>query len=345
MASESENNLITTNPEEVLRLKEERRLEEKKGQLDLKRKEEQQRMEYKPYKAPEPMDKYTTIDELGNTKPEFKPVKEQEDENKIPDVEKVVPAEETPKYEQKGDLVVEKRSVEKVVSEPQQKPQQKFQAPEIPKNDNSFQKDQSSVVVDLNKKPQTSNVGVANNSTPTFKPGPAPKDAFVPTPKGVPSSEPVPTPKSVSSPEPTTPTTPASAPITPAPIPATPVPKPNYTKPASATSVPTPKEVPTPEPVSTTPAPAPNPVSRPIVDKNTQQQPPQPAAQKPKNVLDNKIIELRKKMLQDDDSFLDNTPSANEIMESVEEMKRNKPVVNSQPPTQSNSTNQQSNQQ
>ena len=287
MASESENNLITTNPEEVLRLKEERRLEEKKGQLDLKRKEEQQRMEYKPYKAPEPMDKYTTIDELGNTKPEFKPVKEQEDENKIPDVKKVVPVEETPKYEQKGDLVVEKRSVEKVVSEPQQKPQQKFQAPEIPKNDNSFQKDQSSVVIDLNKKPQTSNVGVANNSTPTFKPGPAPKDAFTPTPK----------------------------------------------------------EVPTPEPAPTTPTPAPNPVSRPIVDKNTQQQPPQPAVQKPKNVLDNKIIELRKKMLQDDDSFLDNTPSANEIMESVEEMKRNKPVVNSQPSTQSNPTNQQSNQQ
>ena len=50
-------------------------------------------------------------------------------------------------------------------------------------------------------------------------------------------------------------------------------------------------------------------------------------------------------MLQDDDSFLDNTPSANEIMESVEEMKRNKPVVNSQPSTQSNPTNQQSNQQ
>jgi len=46
-------------------------------------------------------------------------------------------------------------------------------------------------------------------------------------------------------------------------------------------------------------------------------------------------------MLQDEDSFLDNAPSANEIMDSVEEMKRNKPMINNQPPIQNNPTIQQ----
>jgi hypothetical protein len=70
MASEAEHKLITTNPEEVLRLREERRKQENKrnGELNLRKPEQQV---YKPYKPPEPMDEYKTFDEKGNVKPEY----------------------------------------------------------------------------------------------------------------------------------------------------------------------------------------------------------------------------------------------------------------------------------
>ncbi|HOD01240.1 MAG TPA: ATP-binding protein [bacterium] len=70
MASEAEHKLITTNPEEVLRLREERRKQENKrnGELGLGKPEQQV---YKPYKPPEPMDEYKTFDEKGNVKPEY----------------------------------------------------------------------------------------------------------------------------------------------------------------------------------------------------------------------------------------------------------------------------------
>jgi hypothetical protein len=70
MASEAEHKLITTNPEEVLRLREERRKQENKrnGELSLGKPEQQV---YKPYKPPEPMDEYKTFDEKGNVKPEY----------------------------------------------------------------------------------------------------------------------------------------------------------------------------------------------------------------------------------------------------------------------------------
>jgi len=41
-----------------------------------------------------------------------------------------------------------------------------------------------------------------------------------------------------------------------------------------------------------------------------------------KKNLDSRVIELRKKMLQDSDSFMSGTPSAEEILESVEEMRK-----------------------
>ena len=266
MASESEHKLITTNPEEVLKLKEERRLEEKKGQLDLARKEEL-RMEYKPYKAPEPMDKYTTFDELGETKQEFKPIKNYENENINSEVNKTVPIETKPVLEPKSDLTIKSRIVDKVVPEPQKTVQK-------PMNETNLQKDQKSIVIDLNKKNQTFDAGITNNPAPTFKSAPAPENVSV--------------------------------------------------------------SMPTPAP-TLTPSPVPTPTQ--VINQNNQQS--QPPAQKPKNILDNKVIELRKKMLQDEDSFLDNAPSANEIMDSVEEMKRNKPMINNQPPIQNNPTSQQ----
>ena len=266
MASESEHKLITTNPEEVLKLKEERRLEEKKGQLDLARKEEL-RMEYKPYKAPEPMDKYTTFDELGETKQEFKPIKNYENENINSEVNKTVPIETKPVLEPKSDLTIKSRIVDKVVPEPQKTVQK-------PMNETNLQKDQKPIVIDLNKKNQTFDAGITNNPAPTFKSAPAPENVSVSKP-------------------------------TPAP--------------------------------TLTPSPVPTPTQ--VINQNNQQS--QPPAQKPKNILDNKVIELRKKMLQDEDSFLDNAPSANEIMDSVEEMKRNKPMINNQPPIQNNPTIQQ----
>ena len=266
MASESEHKLITTNPEEVLKLKEERRLEEKKGQLDLARKEEL-RMEYKPYKAPEPMDKYTTFDELGETKQEFKSIKNYENENINSEVNKTVPIETKPVLEPKSDLTIKSRIVDKVVPEPQKTVQK-------PMNETNLQKDQKPIVIDLNKKNQTFDAGITNNPAPTFKSAPAPENVSV--------------------------------------------------------------SMPTPAP-TLTPSPAPTPTQ--VINQNNQQS--QPPAQKPKNILDNKVIELRKKMLQDEDSFLDNTPSANEIMDSVEEMKRNKPMINNQPSVQNNPTSQQ----
>jgi len=266
MASESEHKLITTNPEEVLKLKEERRLEEKKGQLDLARKEEL-RMEYKPYKAPEPMDKYTTFDELGETKQEFKPIKNYENENINSEVNKTVPIETKPVLEPKSDLTIKSKIVDKVVPEPQKTVQK-------PMNETNLQKDQKPIVIDLNKKNQTFDAGITNNPAPTFKSAPAPENVSVSKP-------------------------------TPAP--------------------------------TLTPSPVPTPTQ--VINQNNQQS--QPSAQKPKNILDNKVIELRKKMLQDEDSFLDNAPSANEIMDSVEEMKRNKPMINNQPPIQNNPTIQQ----
>lgn len=66
MASDAENKLITTNPEEMLRLKKERE--------NLQRNIPNQGSKkpvYKPYKVPDSMDSYTTFDKSGVVKPEF----------------------------------------------------------------------------------------------------------------------------------------------------------------------------------------------------------------------------------------------------------------------------------
>jgi len=70
VASESEHDLITTNPEEILKLREERRKQENKEgvQIDLNRNNQ---MVYRQYKPPEPMDEYTTFDEKGEVKPDY----------------------------------------------------------------------------------------------------------------------------------------------------------------------------------------------------------------------------------------------------------------------------------
>ena len=77
MASEPEHKLITTNPEEVLRLQEERRRRER-GQIDIGKKEPSKPV-YKPYIPPEPMDEFTTTSDNGGSnasvsKPEIKKV-------------------------------------------------------------------------------------------------------------------------------------------------------------------------------------------------------------------------------------------------------------------------------
>lgn len=66
MASDAEHKLITTNPEEILRLRKERETQQSKLPN-----EGTQRPAYKPYKAPESMDTYTTFDKSGVAKPEF----------------------------------------------------------------------------------------------------------------------------------------------------------------------------------------------------------------------------------------------------------------------------------
>lgn len=69
MASEAENKLITTNPEELLRMRKEKELQEK-GQVPAVAK---QKLVYKPYVPPASEDTYETFDKGGATKPGFTP--------------------------------------------------------------------------------------------------------------------------------------------------------------------------------------------------------------------------------------------------------------------------------
>jgi hypothetical protein len=63
MASEAEHRLITTNPEELLRLREEGKVQQR---------QQPSRPAYQQYSSPDPS-KYTTYDEKGNVKPEYTP--------------------------------------------------------------------------------------------------------------------------------------------------------------------------------------------------------------------------------------------------------------------------------
>jgi hypothetical protein len=81
MASEAEHKLITTNPEEILRLREEGKIKPKKPTGN--------RPVYKPFN-PEGPDDYTTFDKSGNAKPEFAP--KSQSENTIVDTEPTIAA-------------------------------------------------------------------------------------------------------------------------------------------------------------------------------------------------------------------------------------------------------------
>ena len=63
MASDAEHKLITTNPEEILKLKAEGKIQSKPSTKPV----------YKPYSPPSDPGKYTTFDSEGNVRPEFKP--------------------------------------------------------------------------------------------------------------------------------------------------------------------------------------------------------------------------------------------------------------------------------
>ena len=63
MASEAEHRLITTNPEELLKLREEGKIQPK---------QQVNRPTYQQYSQPEP-DKYITFDEKGNVRPGYEP--------------------------------------------------------------------------------------------------------------------------------------------------------------------------------------------------------------------------------------------------------------------------------
>lgn len=67
MASEAEHKLITTNPEEIIRLKKEQA--ESQREERLVNSNQPQRPVYKPYKPPEPMESHTSLDEKVVDKP------------------------------------------------------------------------------------------------------------------------------------------------------------------------------------------------------------------------------------------------------------------------------------
>lgn len=248
MASEAEHDLITTNPEEILKLREERRKEEqRKGQLDIGKPDT--RPVYKPYTPPEPMEKYTTFDEKGETKPEFKVGAG------IKELEKIV---------EKPSVVEESKAPEASVVEPSPNIQSKVvELPTTPppspaQSSQQDLRDQRPVVVNLDpKKESTPPVSIDLNKKEEV-------GANLPNPS------------------------------------------------------------PTMPPAQSQPKPSQN------INTPTQTQHPTPALQpqKSKPNLDSRIIELRKKMLQDDDSFLGSTPSAGEIMESVQQMKQQQQNTN-----------------
>jgi hypothetical protein len=65
MASEAEHKLITTNPEEMLKLREQK-MKSQQGELNPAK---PNRQVYKPYKPPQPMDEYSTFDDEGDRTP------------------------------------------------------------------------------------------------------------------------------------------------------------------------------------------------------------------------------------------------------------------------------------
>ncbi|MBW6441323.1 ATP-binding protein [Patescibacteria group bacterium] len=257
MASEAENKLITTNPEEMLRLREDKR-KEQSGQLNPTK---ESKPVYKPYVPPAPMDEYSTFDEKDAVEPD-------------PQVKKIM-----------SDVVSE----DFVESESED-----ILPPEIPITDYNDNKDSGTIDIkpvasnspDIPPEDKKNNV---EDNTDT------PKD-FVKKPDFPESSDKF---GNENKPESTSGGIPDSA------I--------NSSKPGVPTS--------TPAPTNENNKPLDN---NPTHKPNLQQKKP----------LDSRVVELRNKMLGDEDGFLNNSPSAGDILDSVEDMRKQKQGTNSQTTTE-----------
>lgn len=253
MASEAENKLITTNPEEILRLKEEKRREAQKGQLNLSKSEP--KMTYKPYTPSEPMDKYTTFDDAGDVKPEFK-------------VSNPLSTEDANTFLETG---VKARVNESPAlnSAPAARDSEPVKESQRPISINLNQDKTSNQMIKEEDFARKENPAQSVPNTQTFKlennENKEGKDN-----KGISANE------------------------------------------GSAKNIPNsdiPPKIKT-EIIPTT--------TKPLSPQNNNE------TSKPKNTLDSRVIELRKKMLQDEDSFINSSPSAGDIMDSVEQMKKHK---------------------
>ena len=252
MASEAEHKLITTNPEEILRLKEEKRREAQKGQLNLSRAEPKQ--EYKPYTPPEPMDKYTTFDDAGDVKPEFKVI--------------------NPVSTKDANTFLETGIKARINDSPA--------SISIPVN-------KDIKVVEESQRPILVNLNQDNSEKQMIK-----EEDFIRKESPAQSAPNTQTFKLEN--------------------------KENKEKLARKDDILTEN----------------NPKNFSNLDISPTQNIPENS--KPKNNLDSRIIELRKKMLQDEDSFINSSPSAGAIMDSVEQMKKQK-VPNETPSLSNNLPN------
>jgi len=244
MASEAENKLITTNPEEIIKLKEEKRKEQ---ELSLNSGSARAiKPVYKPYTPPSDMDEYTTFDDKGQPKEEFQVKKIMSDaasNDFVRKDDKVVSGSSIPSepvlstqgtIDIKSDSAVQEKT-KPFESQKMDTPPQTVEKPlvksAINEDNNSASKPESSEI-----KPSSSSYSVPQN-TPKVD---AEKEKHL----NVPESH--------------------------------------------------------------------------IPEKNVIQ----PLSQQNKRSLDNRVVELRKKMLQDNDGFLNSSPSSKDIMDSVDEMRQ-----------------------
>ncbi len=261
MASDAENKLITTNPEEILRMRAERKKYDE-GRLEPA---QSPKPVYKPYKPPESMDAYETFDSKGDAKPDFVVKKIMSDAVNLDLKEK-------PKY---IDTEIEKKD---------------FSGFSLEHKDN--------IKKDLSETKPEYNVDVSSKD---FNKTNVPAITLVKLEESSKSNLGFISPQDDNEPkndvEVNSPSTAGTLP------------------PLENNSIPKFEEQPKQDNLQGVPVP---PLNVPKVDE------------KPKNLIDSRIVELRKKMLQDDDSFLNNTPSSGAIMESVEEDMRNRKQSNDQ---------------
>ena len=251
MASEAENKLITTNPEEMLRLREDKRREQA-GELNPSK---VSKPVYKPYVPPNSMDEYTTFDDDGIVKPDSQVKKIMSDvasEDFVEPKSNVLPPQvpETEDDDSMGSGTIEIKP--EVLNSPN--------IPMTDKNNNNIEASASSPV-DLVNKPHTpvaSDKSRNDNKVESTSGGDILDSAINNASKpGIPSSST------------------------------------NENK---------------------------KPLENPTHEPSLQQKKP----------LDSRVVELRKKMLGED-GFLNKSPSAGDILDSVEEMRQQKQGASSQP--------------